>query len=72
MTIGEPIALAELLLPNNGVSLVLCMVGDILFVAIPGGLDEDVVDVVVVVVVTVPGIRPLYVPVFCVRARSAS
>ena len=70
MTIGEPIALAELLLPNNGVSLVLCMVGDILFVAIPGGLDEDVVDVVVVV--TVPGIRPLYVPVFCVRARSAS
>ncbi len=70
MTIGEPIALAELLLPNNGVSLVLCMVGDILFVALPGGLDEDVVDVVVVV--TVPGIRPLYVPVFCVRARSAS
>ena len=70
MTIGEPIALAELLLPNNGVSLVLCMVGDILFVAIPGGLDEDVVDVVVVV--TVPGIRPLYVPVFCVRARSTS
>jgi hypothetical protein len=70
MTIGEPIALAELLLPNNGVSLVLCMVGDILFVALPGGLDEDVVDVVVVV--TVPGIRPLYVPVFCVRARSTS
>ena len=70
MTIGEPIALAELLLPNNGVSLVLCMVGDILFVALPGGLDDDVVDVVVVV--TVPGIRPLYVPVFCVRARSAS
>ena len=70
MTIGEPIALAALLLPNNGVSLVLCTVGDILFVALPGGLDEDVVDVVVVV--TVPGIRPLYVPVFCVRAQSAS
>ena len=43
MTIGEPIALAALLLPNNGVSLVLCTVGDILFVTFPEGLDEDVI-----------------------------